>query len=224
MQPTTILRSYGRTQGRKLKPAKAALVETMLGNLLIDEQDFTLPTLFDNNNPIWFEIGFGAGEHIAYQAAQHRNINFIGCEPYLNGVADLLGKVQKQEITNLRLYENDARILLEKLPDHALERIFLLFPDPWRKKRHYKRRIISQATLALFHSKLTKGGLLRIATDHYDYCAWILEQLFLFPAFEWQANTAKDFEQPPQDWVKTRYQQKAEAENRKPSFLDYVKL
>jgi len=217
----TLLRSYGRRHGRKLRAGQAALVETLLPQLLITlppENMFADPSL-----PVWFEIGFGAGEHLVEQARQNPGINFIGCEPYVNGMASLLAAIERDALKNIRLYGGDARLLLSELADNSLERIFVLFPDPWPKARHHKKRIISRNSLELFYRKLTMGGLLRIATDHEDYCIWILENLLAFRKFEWRAKTQDDWNNPPQDWVATRYQAKAEAEGRRAVFLDWIK-
>jgi len=218
---STPLRSYGRRQGRKLKTTQSELVKSLLPKLLI-----TLPAnapLYDAQKPLWFEIGFGGGEHLVEQARKHPHINFIGCEPYINGMAKLLAAIEKDKLSNIRLYDGDARSLLEALPDESIERLFVLFPDPWPKARHNKRRLISQASLALFYQKLKAGGLLRIASDHEDYVQWILEQLMLFNKLKWTAQQHTDWEMPPADWVRTRYQAKAEAEGRAAVFLDWIK-
>lgn len=204
-------------------------METLLPKLLINVQEESgisvMPErLFtDAYAPLWFEIGFGAGEHLLGQARQHPDVNFIGCEPYTNGMASLLASVDQEKLANIRLFDGDARRLLERLPDASIERLFVLFPDPWPKARHHKRRIISQGTLALFHQKLKAGGLLRLATDHEDYGVWMLEQLFAFGRFRWTAASCADWKSPPADWVRTRYQAKAEAEGRSAMFLNWVK-
>lgn len=216
-----MLRSFGRRHGRKLRAHRAALVETLLPKLLI-----TLPSpeLSDNPpQPLWFEIGFGGGEHLEQQARLNPQVHFIGCEPYVNGMARLLSAIERDRLSNIRVYDNDARELLDALPDNSIARMFILFPDPWPKVRHHKKRIISQASLALFHRKIKTGGLLRIATDHVDYCTWMLENLLAFGKFSWQAESQADWKTPPEHWVTTRYQAKAEAEGRKAVFLDWIK-
>lgn len=216
-----MLRSFGRRHGRKLRANRAAMVETLLPKLLIN-----LPpeNLFkDTTRPLWFEIGFGGGEHLAEQARLHPEVNFIGCEPYVNGMATLLSAIERERLANIRLYDNDARLLLGELSDNSIERMFILFPDPWPKVRHHKKRIISQGSLPLFHRKLKAGGLLRIATDHEDYCTWILENLLAYGKFSWQAKSQVDWHTPPENWVTTRYQAKAAAEGRKAVFLDWIK-
>ncbi len=222
-----ILRSFGRRRGRKLRTSRQALFDSLLPELLIDLSSagsLQLATLFSNPDlPLWFEIGFGGGEHLLEQAKNHPGVNFIGCEPYVNGMAALLAAIESHKLTSIRLYDNDARELLERLPDNSVERLFVLFPDPWPKKRHHKKRIISQNSLALFYRKITMDGLLRIATDHEDYCTWMLENMLRFEKFEWQAKTCSDWQTPPSGWVATRYQAKALAEGRQAVFLDWVK-
>jgi len=226
IQPKHLV-SFGRRRGRKLRAGHGSLMETLLPKLLItlhDDASPLSPTIAGENHRLWFEIGFGAGEHLVEQAHRHPDIHFIGCEPYVNGMAKLLAAIDKAKLANVRLYDGDARLVLEKLPDASIERLFVLFPDPWPKARHHKRRIISQEGLALFHSKLKEGGLLRLATDHEGYGAWMLEQLLAFGKFEWMAKSCLDWKTAPADWVSTRYQAKAQAEGRSALFLDWVKL
>ncbi|HEU5047010.1 MAG TPA: tRNA (guanosine(46)-N7)-methyltransferase TrmB [Rickettsiales bacterium] len=222
----SLLPSFGRRRGRKLRASRSILFETLLPKLLIPEpaSSLTPAELFaEPEKPLWFEIGFGGGEHMAQQARWNPNVNFIGCEPYINGMASLLASVDKEKIANIRLFDGDARLLLEKLPDASIERMFVLFPDPWPKARHHKKRIISQGSLELFYRKLKPGGRLRIATDHVDYGIWMLENLLAFKKFTWEANNHTDWDTPPADWVRTRYQAKAEAEGRMATFLNLVK-
>ena len=217
MSEARLLQSFGRRQGRRLRAHQSGLMETLLPRLRITLPDVPVKT------PLWFEIGFGGGEHLVEQARRNPAVNFIGCEPYVNGMAKLLASIDAAGLTNLRLYDGDARTLMEHLPDGLLERLFVLFPDPWPKARHHKRRIISQEGLALFHRKLKPGGLLRLVTDHVDYGTWMLEQLLAFKGFEWAARRSADWKTPPADWVRTRYQAKAEAEGRCATFFDWVK-
>lgn len=221
------LHSYGRRRGRRLRAHQSALMETLLPKLLITlpEGGLSVEALFPRPHaPLWFEIGFGGGEHLVEQASRHPDINFIGCEPYVNGMAKLLAAIDKAKLANLRLYDGDARLVLEKLPDACIERLFILFPDPWPKVRHHKRRLVSQNGLALFHSKLSPDGLLRLATDHEEYGAWMMEQLLASGKFKWTAKTSSDWKVPATDWVVTRYQTKAEADGRSALFLDWVKV
>ena len=221
-----ILPSFGRRHGRTLRPQQKALTAGLLPRLLIPlpEGNLELSSIFAYpERPLWFEIGFGAGEHLLEQAKLYPEVNFIGCEPYMNGVASLLAGIEKYALTNIRLFDDDARTLLLKLPDNAVHRLYILFPDPWRKARHHKRRIIAPNSLAIFYAKLAKGAELRIATDHFDYCTWIVEQMIIFGKFHWQAHHHTDWDTPPADWIRTRYQAKAEAQGRPAVFLNYSK-
>jgi len=223
----SFLPSFVRRNGRKLQGNRRNLVEELLPKLLIElpeQGDLLLEDLFAQPNlPLWFEIGFGGGEHLIEQARLNPGVNFIGCEPYINGVANLLAAIERDNLQNIRLFQDDARLVLEKLADDSLSRLFVLFPDPWRKNKHHKRRIISQDSLELFYRKIQAGGLLRIATDHVDYGVWILQNILAFKKFIWTAKTQTDWQNPPQDWVKTRYQEKAEQEGRSPMFIDLRK-
>ncbi len=221
------LPSFGRRQGRKLKTSRSALIETLLPRLKIDlpETGLNIASVFtDAAKPLWVEIGFGAGEHLVEQARQNPEINFIGCEPYINGMARLLASIEENKLSNIRLYDGDGRQLLAQLNNNTIERLFILFPDPWPKVRHHKRRIITQESLALIYNKLIDGGQLRIATDHVDYCGWILAQLLAFKKLVWTAEKPADWTNPPPGWIKTRYQCKAEAQGRSASFLTWKKL
>ncbi len=174
-------------------------------------------TLFPLKN--WLEIGFGGGEHLAHQAALHPEIGIIGCEPYINGIAGLLKHIDDHKLHNIRIYSEDARLLMERLPDASLERVFILYPDPWPKARHHKRRLISTEFLNALARVMKPGAELRLATDHADYCAWMLEHLLSHSAFEWTAKICDDWLNPPPDWISTRYEQKALAG--RPTYLDF---
>ncbi len=155
------------------------------------------------------EVGFGGGEHLAEQARRHPDTGFIGCEPFENGVAKLLTQVQASRLRNVRVVPDDARDILVRLPDASLSFVFVLFPDPWPKLRHHKRRFIQTRTLDQIHRLLKPGGELRIATDHTDYGQWALMHLMRDNRFEWAAMCADDWRVRPADWVPTRYEQKA---------------
>jgi len=177
--------------------------------------------LFPDRRRIWLEIGFGAGEHLAAQAAAHPECGLIGCEPYITGVARLLALADERGLTNLRIVVDDARLLLEALPDACLERIFVLFPDPWPKTRHHKRRIVNPATAAQFARLLAPGGELRLATDDMDYARAMLLAVLPERRLTWLAREPADWRQPPPDWVTTRYQEKALAAGRRCVFLRF---
>lgn len=182
---------------------------------------FTSPSLHHSITPppLWLEIGFGGGEHLAHQAALHPNIGMIGCEPYENGMADMLKHIDTHKLDNIRVFSDDARLLMEKLPEASIERVFILYPDPWPKSRHHKRRLVSTETLDMVARILKPGGLLRLATDHEGYATWILERLLAHNNFSWTANSCEDWLNPPSDWISTRYEQKALAG--RPTYLEF---
>jgi len=168
-----------------------------------------LHLMFPEAQRFALEVGFGGGEHLAEQARRHPDTGFIGCEPFENGVAKLLTQVQASGLRNVRVVPDDARDILVRLPDASLSFVFVLFPDPWPKLRHHKRRFIQTRTLDQIHRLLKPGGELRIATDHTDYGQWALMHLMRDNRFEWAATRAADWRVRPEDWVATRYEQKA---------------
>lgn len=216
--------SYGRRKSRKLSPHKAELMDTLLPRIAIRlEGDTHHPenqpaALAQAHSRIWVEIGFGGGEHLAEQAAAHPDVLVIGCEPYIDGVAKLLADVDARGLENVRVLSDDARMLLDALPEGSVERLFILFPDPWPKARHHKRRIVSQETLDSVARVLKQGGELRLATDHVDYAEWMLEHVLAHEDFIWQAQRHSDWKTAPEDWVQTRYEAKTRAEGREPVY------
>jgi len=170
---------------------------------------------------IELEVGFGAGEHLAQQATAAPGTGFIGCEVFENGVVKLVAEAKRLGLTNLRLFIDDARLLLEALPEASLARAFVLFPDPWPKLRHHKRRFVSTATLDRLAYVLGDGAELRLATDDMDYLRWMLERLTAHRAFEWLAHHPCDWRKRPPDWPQTRYEEKALDAGRKPTFLRF---
>jgi tRNA (guanine-N7-)-methyltransferase len=168
-----------------------------------------LHLMFPEAQRFALEVGFGGGEHLAEQARRHPDTGFIGCEPFENGVAKLLTQLQASRLLNVRVVPDDARDILVRLPDASLSFVFVLFPDPWPKLRHHKRRFIQTRTLDQIHRLLKPGGELRIATDHTDYGQWALMHLMRDNRFEWAATRAADWRVRPDDWVATRYEQKA---------------
>lgn len=168
---------------------------------------------------LWLEIGFGAGEHLAAQAEDRPEIGFIGSEVFENGIARLLGEIERRRLANIRLFTDDARLLLAALPAAAIGRVFILFPDPWPKQRHHKRRIVSAEVLDRLARIMNDGAELRLATDDPGYFSWMLERVTGHPAFEWLARRPGDWRLRPPDWPPTRYEQKARAAGRAPCFL-----
>jgi tRNA (guanine-N7-)-methyltransferase len=219
-------RFYGRRKGKPLKAGREALLETLLPRLRITPPTGPLAPagLFPfPPRQIWLEIGFGSGEHLAAQAAAEPGVGFIGAEVFLNGVASLLRYVQEQALANVRVYDNDVRVLLPHLPEASLSRISLLFPDPWPKTRHAKRRFIGPAMLAELSRLLADGGELRVATDHPVYARWTLMHVPEHQDFTWQATGPDDWRVRPADSPPTRYEQKAVAAGRRPMYLRFLR-
>lgn len=219
---------YGRRSARRLRAGRREAVERALPGLRIvpppGEDAIDPIALFDEApSELWLEVGFGAGEHLLAQAIRHPDIGFIGCEPYLNGVAMLLGGIRDHDAGNIRLFRDDARILLDHLPDSCLGRVFVLFPDPWPKTRHHKRRFISPAVLDALARSLKDGAELRVATDDGGYLAWILAHVLRHGGFEWLARCPADWRRRPDDWPATRYERKAIDAGRRPAYLRFAK-
>ncbi|RMF09350.1 MAG: tRNA (guanosine(46)-N7)-methyltransferase TrmB [Alphaproteobacteria bacterium] len=219
-------RTFGRRKGHRLSPRKQALLDHLLPRLRIDltrPAPEPLGALFEGacapDAPVALEIGFGAGEHLLWQAQAQPDWGFIGCEVYVNGVTALLSGIEAAGVNNIRIHDEDARALLGWLPDACLERVFILFPDPWPKKRHAKRRLVNEALLGELARVMRPGAELRIASDIGDYVRTTLLALQKVPAFEWLAAAASDWRQRPADWPQTRYERKALREGRKPVYL-----
>lgn len=210
--PLSIRRLYGRAQGHPLRANAQRLVDELLPRLAVPKEGpLSVATLFGNERPLAFEVGFGKGEHLAFQAALHPEWGFIGAEPYLNGVAGLLAEVDERGLSNVRVHRGDAIDVLERLPDESLSALYLLHPDPWPKARHAKRRFVNAGPLKLVAAKLRPGGEFRIATDHVGYMRHALAVMQNQPDFEWTAETPDDWERIPADWPDTRFAEKARA-------------
>ena len=216
-------RFYGRRQGRPLRKEALHLMDSLLPKLrLTDKQDLT--RAFGNDHPLWLEIGFGGGEHLAFQAEQNPDVNIVGVEPFVNGVASLLKRLAANGARNVRIYPADVRPFLPVMPEGTFTRIFVLFPDPWHKSRHNKRRLLQLETLNHFARLLKPGGQLRLATDDVGYLRWILERMMEHPAFDWQVNGPAQWRQRPADWPPTRYEQKGLENGRVPTYLQFLRL
>jgi len=191
------LRSYGRLKTRTIKPRQAALMESLLPTLRPPAGPFDPRALMPGAAEAWLEIGFGGGEHMTAQAARRPDVLIIGAEPFQNGVASALRHIDEAGLTNVRVLDGDARDLMARLPDASLERVFILFPDPWPKARHNKRRIVQAEAVAEFARLLKRGGTLRFASDWADYVDWSLERFLRNPGFRWTANAAADWRGAP---------------------------
>jgi tRNA (guanine-N7-)-methyltransferase len=214
---------YGRRRGRPLRAGQRGLVEGLLPRVsLVLPTGGTLDpdTLFDPPaKDIWVEIGFGGGEHLAAQAAAHPDVGLLGCEVFENGIVKLLTEIQRAALTNVRILSDDARLLLAALPPASIGRAFILFPDPWPKQRHHKRRIVSDETLDTLSRLMKDGAELRLATDDPGYLEWMLAVVTVHRDFAWLADTPADWRERPADWPPTRYEAKAIAAGRRPYFL-----
>jgi tRNA (guanine-N7-)-methyltransferase len=218
---------YGRRLGKKLRVGQKNLLENLLPNLEVTpshpDPHFEM-TMAQVPDQVWLEIGFGGGEHLAALAKTHPQIGFIGCEPFINGVAKLLTTIHAYNLKNIRIYNNDARPLLDVMDKQSIDRAFVLFSDPWPKKRHHKRRFIIEENLNRLARVLKDNAELRFASDHYGFVSWALEQLIGHPAFSWHARSFRDWRNPPQDWVVTRYEEKALARHEHPAYLLFNRL
>jgi len=222
---------FGRRKGRPLRAGMQALIDERLPQLAVpgdfagDPRGwFGPPTRTTPVRAVWLEIGFGGGEHLAWQAKNHPDVGIIGCEPFVNGVASLLRHVDNDGLDNVRIHADDARPLVAALPAGSLERIFVLHPDPWPKRRHHFRRLIQHASVARFHELLAPGGELRIATDDPGYLTWILGRVTAHPGLRWTGTRLADWRTRPADWPETRYESKGRAEGRPPAYMRFVKV
>jgi tRNA (guanine-N7-)-methyltransferase len=209
---------YGRRKGHRLRPGRQRLLDELLPQLQVHlpERGPLDPASLFAPRPqrIWLEIGFGGGEHLAAQAAAHPDVGMIGCEPFIGGVARLLSLIEAQGLANIRLFTDDARMLMQVLPDACLERVFILFPDPWPKTRHHKRRIVNPVTAGEFVRLLRPGGELHLASDDMGYVRAMLLALRARPELQWLARRPADWRERPADWPTTRYESKAVAAGR----------
>jgi tRNA (guanine-N7-)-methyltransferase len=220
------LRSFGRTKSRTIKPRQADLLGSLLPKIALPDPaagPIDPCTLMPDAKEVWLEIGFGGGEHMAAQAARRRDVLILGAEPFLNGAASALRYIDEQALENVRLHVGDARDVTAGLPDASLDRLFILFPDPWPKARHNKRRLVQTATIADWARVLKPGGRLRFATDWADYGEWTLQRFLESPAFRWTAERADDWRTPPPDHITTRYETK-QLGDIAPVFLDFTRL
>lgn len=214
-----ILRSYGRTHGRVYSVRQRTMLEEqlLLYRLHLPEQG-ALDVPMGRTR---LEIGFGNGEHLVHQAGRFPDMLFLGAEPYLNGVANCLYAITQTERQNVCVFPSDVHVLLDVLPDSCLAQVDILFPDPWPKRAHHKRRLVNATLLIKLARVMQHGSVLQLATDHTDYAAHMLEQMALCRDFEWTARSCTDWQTPFEGWTSTRYQQKASEEGRAAVFLRF---
>ena len=212
---------FGRRKGQKLSPSRQALFDGLLPKLKVDPESDKPETVSEwaAGKTINLEIGFGGGEHLIHQARTHAEACFIGVEPFVNSLGKALKSIDELGLENIRLYDDDAIRLLDWLPDNSISRIDLLYPDPWPKKRHWKRRFVNQENLSRFSRILKPGGLFRFASDIDTYVNWTLCHCHLHPSFQWTACQADDWRKPWEGWSSTRYEAKALREGRTPCYL-----
>lgn len=233
---------HGRRRGKKLRAGQQTLLDTLLPRLAIalptepivtpdnevaeSAAKIDLAQAFGGTLPadgVWLEVGFGAGEHLVWQAENHPSVGLIGCEPYVNGVAKCLAHIERTGVSNVRLFTDDARFVMQALPPQSLSRAFVLFPDPWPKTRHHKRRFVQRSNLDVLARLMKPGAELRLATDDPSYLPWMVEHACRHPDFEWLAESPADWRGRPADWPGTRYEQKMLA-GHKPVFLRLRRL
>ncbi len=216
-------RFFGRRKGHRLRAHQAELIETLLPRLALDLRQpaaepltalFPVPV-----TEVRLEIGFGGGEHLIAEAGRNPHIGFLGCEPFVNGMAKALAAIEAQGSRNVRLHLGDAVPVLSRLPPASLAGVDLLYPDPWPKRRHWKRRLIQDDTVAAMARVLRPGGLFRFASDSADYAAWTLLRFLRAPDFVWTAERADDWRKPWADFLDTRYHRRATREGRAPTHL-----
>ena len=219
---------YGRFKGKTLRPTQIEYLQNDLdalspGPISVEENPdrtaLDMSAIFDGK-PVWLEIGFGGGEHLVHQATQNPEVGIIGCEPFINGVAMLLGKIRDADARNIRVYPGDARHLFDVVPEGSIDRAFLLYPDPWPKKRHHRRRFVTAEHLEPLARVLKKDAIFRVATDIPDYVRQTLQEVPK-AGFEWLAEGPEDWRTPWGDWISTRYEQKALREGRTPHYLTF---
>jgi tRNA (guanine-N7-)-methyltransferase len=218
---------FGRRHGKKLRASQVRLLEELLPRLRIpgvtpaeNPGRAPLMPLWEDGRPVWLEVGFGGGEHLVHEAAANPEVGLIGCEPFVNGVAMALGRIEAAGVGNVRVHDGDARDLIELLPDGGLARVFLLYPDPWPKARHHRRRFASVENLGLLRRAMAPGAELRLATDIAEYAERAREAVAAAPGFE----VVRDGGEPWPGWPGTRYEAKALKAGRRPAYLTIVRV
>ncbi len=222
------LRSFGRRRGRKLSSRQERLLAELAPRV---RPDLARPAPGDATalfgapvKQIWLEIGFGGAEHLVWQACHHPDVGIIGCEPFEEGVVKALALIEDEKLANILVHPDDVRPLLRWLPAASLDRAFILFPDPWPKARHRKRRLVGTPLLDQLARAMKPGAELRLGTDIGDYARTMLAALMRHPHFRWTATRAADWRNRPEDWPQTRYEAKAVREGRRCTYLRFVRV
>jgi tRNA (guanine-N7-)-methyltransferase len=217
---------FGRRKGKRLRASHDRLIQTLLPSLRVRLGEPPAAIFTDRGageshgaKETWLEIGFGGGEHLAAQARAHPGINFIGCEPFVNGMAKLLASIEQDKLDNIRIWDEDVTDLLPTLPDACLDRVYILYPDPWPKRRQRKRRLISDESLKELARVMRPGAELRFASDIDNYIGWVLVRVLRSADFRWTATRPDEWRKPYEGWPGTRYEAKASREGRVPSYL-----
>jgi len=211
---------YGRRKGKRLRQGQDEWLRTLLPRLRLDPAE-PLKAFDGPISALWLEIGFGGGEHLAAQARVHPEIGFIGCEPFVNGVAKLLGVIDREGIRNIRIWDADATELVARLPPASIAAAHLLYPDPWPKRRHRKRRFLGDESLEALGRVMAPGAPLHFATDIDDYAGWALARVLRSRVFAWTGERPGDWRRPWSGWPGTRYEAKALKEGRRPAYLTF---
>ncbi|MBZ9895795.1 MULTISPECIES: tRNA (guanosine(46)-N(7))-methyltransferase TrmB [unclassified Mesorhizobium] len=218
---------FGRRRGKPVRPQQAAALESGLDTYRLDltnEAPSDLRALFEADvSAVRLEIGFGGGEHLLHRATEAPMTGFIGVEPFVNGMAKMMMAMREKPLANLRVYDDDATRLLDWLPQASLDGIDLLYPDPWPKKKHWKRRFVSPVNLDRFARVVKRGGEFRFASDIDTYVNWTLLHCRAHGGFAWQASEAVDWHRPYDGWPGTRYEAKAVREGRRPAYLTFIR-
>lgn len=221
----TRLTFYGRRKGRPLLKTHRALFNQLMPKVGLKLTESMINPIHILQTPeVWLEIGFGGGEHLAYQAERNPSVGLVGAEAFINGISSLIRHIDEKKLLNIKIFEGDVRLLFPKIIPKSFSKIFILFPDPWPKKKHHRRRLINSESLEILHRLLTARGLLRIVSDEPSYIEWILKIFETSDLFSKPIGNEESWQAPPNDWIQTRYEKKARHEGRTPVYLDFVKI
>ncbi|MET0742512.1 MAG: tRNA (guanine(46)-N(7))-methyltransferase TrmB [Microvirga sp.] len=213
---------FGRRKGKRLRVGQDDLVQTLLPRLRVNPEAPAGPAAADRRT--WLEIGFGGGEHLLAQARAHPDVAMVGCEPFLNGMAKLLAAIDREALTNVRVFDDDVTRLLPAWPAASIDRVSILYPEPWPKRRQRKRRLVSDAFLTGLSRIMQPGAELRFATDIDDYAGWTIARVLRSADFRWDARRPDDWRRPWADWPGTRYEAKALEAGRVPTYLTFKRI